>query len=241
MSTNDGIFGIPAGLRRRRVTRWYRSSFTFFVPEDFRPEDELLVWLWSGGGAGGGSNSSTANGGWGAPGAFVYKRLTNLSPGQSIAVTIGAGGAPGAAGNVAGGSGGTSSFGSFLTVTGGGGGGGGTSTTVGTTGAAGTMTGQDIGIVGSAATPPVSSTTASPGVGGYPFMAIGGPGRGQTAANTAGVAGTGLASPGSGGRGSTAVAGGAGTAGVLMLQYEIAHDHDSNITAGTNGGNLIGV
>lgn len=105
--TSSGVWTVPSGVTKAKVT---------------------VI----GGGGGGGAYSfgcPTGNfGGIGGYGGSGFSIITNLSYGQQITCTVGAGGytQPFTAPNYfAGGAGGSSSFGSYLTATGGGGGGGG--------------------------------------------------------------------------------------------------------------------
>lgn len=116
----------------------YTKSGSWTVPANVTSATVLV--MGGGGGSGGrveyeksGSWSHTAAGGGGGAGRIKKQELT-LTPGQSIAITIGAGGAAGSddsgsSGSLAGGNGGnggTTSFGTLLSATGGNGGTGGT-------------------------------------------------------------------------------------------------------------------
>jgi hypothetical protein len=93
----------------------FTTSGSFLVPAGVT---QVEVELW-GGGAGSYASVTTAPSGGGAGGGYARKRVTGLLPGQSIPVTVAAGGN---GGTTAGGSptaGGTSSFGSFVSATGG--------------------------------------------------------------------------------------------------------------------------
>tara|TARA_R110000868_G_scaffold57972_3_gene178835 strand:- start:533 stop:1372 length:840 start_codon:yes stop_codon:yes gene_type:complete len=199
------------------------TSATFTIPTGVT---KMKVTVIGGGGAGGGSGSDgcgnfeNGTGGSAAGAAITY--LTGLTPGNTLAYTVGAGGT--GSSNANGGSGGTSSVVSgtqtitSITCTGGVGGkvipnGGGFQSIF--TGAGGTATGGTIGIDG--------------GTGGYPNGApclFGGAGGIRTSnASLPGVAATGY---GSGGGGSIAFntagvynsqLGGAGKAGVVIFEY----------------------
>ncbi len=78
----------------------------------------LNVFAVGGGGGGGGNAAGWGSGGGGGCGGAINGTSINVSPGQQIAVTVGAGGLGGqGAGN--GSSGGTTSFGSYLSAAGG--------------------------------------------------------------------------------------------------------------------------
>lgn len=94
----------------------FTSNGTFSVPSSFLGTIDVLV---VGGGGGGGSDM----GGGGGGGGVIYNTGFSVTPGSSIAVTVGAGGAGGLNGTnqIRGGNGGNSIF-SSLTAIGGGGG-----------------------------------------------------------------------------------------------------------------------
>lgn len=95
-----GTFGSGA-------TRWFTASGSFVVPDDV---SSVRVRLWGGGAAGGGGSQTSGGGG----GGFALKVISSLTSGDSIPVTVGAGGQSNAGFN-----GGTSSFGSYVSATGG--------------------------------------------------------------------------------------------------------------------------
>lgn len=86
------------------------------------PASTLIVEL-VGGGGGGGRSSTTTPACGGGGGGYARKIITGLTPGNVIAVTIGAAGAKGASSNTDGAAGGTTSFGAHASATGGAGGG----------------------------------------------------------------------------------------------------------------------
>lgn len=75
-----------------------------------------------GGGGGGGRSNTTIPACGGGGGGYARKIITGLTPGNIIAVTIGAAGAKGASANTAGTAGGATSFGAHVSATGGAGG-----------------------------------------------------------------------------------------------------------------------
>lgn len=91
---NSGTFVVPAGVTQVEVETW-------------------------GGGAGSFASISTSPSGGGAGGGYARKRVTGLTPGQSIVITVGAGGAGGTLLGGFAAPGGTSSFGSYVSATGG--------------------------------------------------------------------------------------------------------------------------
>lgn len=108
----------------------YTESGSWTVPANVTSVD---VFLFGGGGGAGYTsdvgdtdNSGTGYGGGGGSGHMAKSTLT-VTPGQSIAITIGAGGGIGGSGGT-GGNGGTTSFGTLLSAQGGSGGKSGTAT-----------------------------------------------------------------------------------------------------------------
>lgn len=132
--TRDDLRGIlpgPISIRTGGI-QIFSSSGTFTVPEGVTT---VYVTMCGGGGGGGGGCTwyddnvfiKSYSGGGGGNAAIAFMRAGNVTPGQSIIVTIGEGGRGGAAGgyNVPGSSGtagGTTSFGPYASCVGGGGG-----------------------------------------------------------------------------------------------------------------------
>jgi len=154
------IASIPHGVQVFSAV----TTTNFVVPAGVTWID---VELW-GGGAGSFASYGTKRSGGGGAGAYARRRLA-VTPGQSIAVTIGGGGGAGVASGIDWPSnGGTSSFGGYLTATGGqrnpsasptdsldfGGIGGGAS-------------GGDLNVTGSSGTPATPTTN---GMGGAPAL-----------------------------------------------------------------------
>lgn len=176
----------------------------------------IKVTLVGGGGGGGGcqasATSSTFSGGGGGAGATVIAWIT--SPASSYSVTIGTGGA-GGVGAAAGSAGGNSVFGSL--TAGGGGGASRTSATNTPGGAGGTATGGLVNIRGGDGSDGQTGTYFVTGNGAPSYM--GGGGRAGAGGGIAGKA------PGSGGGGAydtalsgTSYTGGAGAAGILIVE-----------------------
>lgn len=190
------------------------SSATFTVPAGVTLLRKVRVW--GAGGGGGGANGTGSSGSGGGAGGYGEFALA-VTPGQTIAVTIGVGGNAG--GNVSNGvAGGTTSFGSFCSCTGGGGGTGSAGGSAGSPGTPGTATFS--GVTGFA------PTTSGSGVG-YPVGAslyVGGTGGSAytTPLNqpNVGSAGTPGQFPGNGGNGAAAAAaGGNGANGLIIVEY----------------------
>lgn len=95
----------------------FGSSGTFTVPSGIT---KIVVQVWAGGGGGRGVNSTGQFGQTGGICGFGMAVITGLTPGGTIAVTVGGGGAGGDGAN--GSTGGTSSFGTYISCTGGAGG-----------------------------------------------------------------------------------------------------------------------
>lgn len=190
----------------RRTT--FAASTNFTVPLGVTLMRATVI---GGGGGGGGSNGSYAGAGGGA-GGFASGTLA-VTPGTSVAITVGAGGLGGAAG-VSAPTGGTSSFGTLLSATGGQG--GQFQTAVSTPGGAGGAgSGGELTGPGGYGSDGQNGSTVIGGHGGESML--GGGGRASTAGNTAlnGQA------PGSGGGGTynSAGTGGQGATGIVILEY----------------------
>jgi len=200
--TSSGSFTVPAG-----VTTIYASGC-------------------AGGSGGGGTFTTSANnsggGGGGGYGQSIQRAAYTVTPGQVIAITIGAGGAGGAIGT-AGSAGGSTIIGSLITLAGGGGGQPG--------GAAGATSNGGIGgsgyPYGGYGTD--SSSAAGTGGGGWgasgPFGGGGSNGKGYGGTAIAGRDGYGYGSGGGGGGGVTqgvtaaGSTGGAGMPGVVIIEW----------------------
>lgn len=115
---------MPATSKKQKVKEFLTSG-TWTRPAGVETVEVLLV---GGGGGGGGisytGSASSLSSGSGGGGGVVKKLIdvTSIPVGQSVAVTIGAGGTGGTTAGTAGGVGGNSLFGSLLTALGGGGG-----------------------------------------------------------------------------------------------------------------------
>ena len=93
----------------------FTTSANFTVPPGVT---QVEVELWGGGSGSFASIGSQPSGG-GAGGGYARKRITNLSPGQLIGVTVGLGGNGGTTSGTAATGGGTSSFFTYASATGG--------------------------------------------------------------------------------------------------------------------------
>jgi hypothetical protein len=199
-------------------------------------DTNLVGLLCVGGGGGGGGSSGTGSGvgaASGGGGGGMQERLLSAGWGASETVTVGAAGAAGAAsGGGSGGSGGSSSVGTLCVATGGSGGAGSTARTTSDvrstgpaadggsgTGSGGTAAGLDVVVHGApgqiGAVFGVGSTAFS-GAGGNSAMGVGGK---QATEGNAGFDGRGRGGGGGGGSASSSTdrAGGAGTAGIVII------------------------
>lgn len=181
------------------VTYSTAGSFSWVVPASVR---KAFVRLWGAGGGGGGSQLPAAAGGGGGGG--YAEGYVDVTPGATVPLLIGSGGAAGnmATGTGYGSTGGSTSFGAFLSATGGGGGERAVMNSQGVSGGGGQGAGgsrQSRGGSGSSGTY----------VGTSPAMQLGGQGGGTGG----GGGGGGGSSSGLGDAGQTPGGGGAGGAG----------------------------
>ncbi len=198
------------------------GSSNFSVPSGVTAVDVLVV---AGGGSGGGSNgqNGTDGGGGGGAGGLVYAPSYPVTPGGTVSVTVGAGGAaPNGYGDTQGQNGGDSVFGS-LTANGGG---------------AGARNGQTANNGGSGGAGGYGSNggeTNQPSNGGHPtgqgYGNNGGnPGGAPNASPYSGAGGGGAGNAGAARNGGSSGAGGQGRA------YTIADGSTSVYYAGGGGG-----
>ncbi len=189
----------------------FQSSGNFAVPAGVSTV-EVEVW-----GAGSGSYASVANvpSGGGAGGGYARKRIAGLTPGQTVAVTIGAGGAGGTTAGGLPGSGSTSSFGPYVSAT------GGSLNPLATTsyplnGATpgGNGVGGDLNIAGSAGQ---AGIVNAGGLGGS--AALGGMQNSGTTGVIGLFPGGGASGAGTGSSGTTAFNGAAGANGLVMVRW----------------------
>ena len=185
-----------------------------------------------GGGGGGGGASNLNKGGGGGGGGLAIKVFNNLTPGSTATYSIGAGGA-GSTGNTGtAGIGGTTSFtwnGTTITANGGGRGTSFSNTvangTLNAPAAGGTATGGDINISGErggVGENGINFATGSTSKGGNSPLGygFGGPDPiSNSGTGSVGTSGAGYGGGGSGGYGSASNAGGAGTDGIIIIEY----------------------
>jgi hypothetical protein len=133
ISGNDNFNSSAAVGTRGQV---FTSSGTFTVPAGV---SAVKVTVIGGGGGGGRGTDGASAGGGGGGGGVGIKWITGLTAGDTVSVTVGAGGGQQA-------NGGTSSFGAYISATGGAT--GASSTVDGAGGAGGTASGADLSIGG---------------------------------------------------------------------------------------------
>jgi hypothetical protein len=195
-----------------RTLQKFTSSGTFTIPANITSTKVTVV---GGGGAGGGSTAAN-NGGGGGSGSIAIKYLSGLTPGNTLTVTVGAGGTgiSAATGNVGSASSISSGTQTISTVSAPGGGGGFQIAAQSPGGAGGVVaTGGDINGGGASGT---NSTGAVSGGGGPTFL--GGPGNPASG----GPGNAALANTGSGGGGAgvgASTAGGAGGSGIVIFEW----------------------
>ncbi len=190
----------------------FTSSGNFMIPNGVTSVRVTVI----GGGGSGGYHSTMPSGGGGAGGKAVGI-IGGLTSGQTVSVTVGAGGvAPSAYAN--GNNGGTSKFGSYVSANGGIGGNGGNADNFSNAGGAGgTAYGGQVNTVGSTGTD--SITVACRGGDG------GGPGNGRGASGPlSGISASGYGGGGGGGGCSTGAnpagsPGGAGGSGLVIVEF----------------------
>jgi hypothetical protein len=188
------------------------ASGGFIVPAGVT-QVEVEVW---GGGAGSYASLSGTPSGGAAGGGYGRKRIAGLTPGQAIAVSIGAGGSAGATG-VAPTPGGTSSFGSFVSASGGGLNGLATVAVPyhgGTPGGIGS--GGDLNLAGSEGNVGI---TINGGMGGGAPNGGGMRNAGAGGGNPGLFPGGGASGAGTGSNGTTANPGAAGAAGLVIVRW----------------------
>lgn len=191
--------------------RAFTTSGNFVVPPGVR-QVEVEVW---GGGSGSFASATGKAAGGGSGGGYARKRITGLTPGESIPVTIGSGGSAGLVSGAPPTAGGTSSFGSHVSAT------GGALNYLATVASPqhgatppGTGIGGDVNLPGSA------GQVGSNGNGG---LGGGSPMGGHQNSGTTGVAGLfpggGASGPGCGADGQTRYDGAAGAAGFAVIRW----------------------
>lgn len=236
-----GVIGMDAGgsktfIYRLANTTWYSQNnnvaifagnqgqifttvgaSTFTIPANVTA---IKVTVVAGGGGGGGSTACGASAAGGGGGASLIKYLTGLTPGNTLAVTVGAAGTAGSSSGGNGGAGGTSSVASgtqtitTLTCTGGAAGAGnnGNGTTLG-----GAATNGDVNVNGGPSAKGDSNGSSGRN-GGSSGLQFGSGGAGGNASAAGGAAPTGYGG-GGGGAGIGTFAGGVGRQGIVIFEW----------------------
>ena len=210
-------------LNMTGLSSTFTSSGTFTVPSGVTKISAVLI---GGGGAGGGSGSGSGGNGGGG-GGLIYVNDFPVTPGQTLAVIVGAGG--GGVSGGTGGNGGNSSITGIATAFGGTGGAADYQQSVGAGGAGEGGSGGATGGSGGRAT----LTTGAGGGGAAGYSGNGGTG-GNAAVINGGVAGSG---GGAGGGGSPTESGsGGGGVGILGQGTSGSLSNDAG-NAGSGGAN----
>jgi hypothetical protein len=186
----SGQFTVPAGVTQVEVEVWGAGSGSYAsVPQ-----------IPSGGGSGGG---------------YARRLVRGLTPGQTIPLTVGAGGIAGTTGGAAAGPGGASTFGGFVSAT------GGSLNSLATTlapdnGATppGVGVNGDVNFTGSAGQAAISNQG---GMGGAP--PIGGAQNSGSTGNAGTFPGGGASGAGTGATGNSAFNGGGGGGGLVVVRW----------------------
>ena len=189
----------------------FPTSGTFVVPTGVT-QVEAEIW---GGGSGSFASVAGASSGGGAGGGYARKRITGLTQGQHISVTVGAGGNGGVVGSSLPSAGSVSSFGSLVSATGG-------SLNYLATAAApqNGATPPGIGVGGDVI---LNGSAGQAGSGNQGGMGGAGPMGGAQNSGTTGVPGLfpggGASGAGTGANGSTPFAGAAGAGGLIVVRW----------------------
>lgn len=189
----------------------FAQSGAFVVPAGVM-QVEVEVW---GGGSGSFASTSTAPSGGGSGGGYARRRITGLTPGQSVPVTVGSGGSAGGIGGPLPGAGGTSSFGTYVSAT------GGSLNAQATTGSPQNgATPSGVGVNGDFNAGGSNGQAGISNVGGIGGAApLGGTQNSGTTANSGVFPGGGASGAGTGPAGNTAYVGGAGAAGFVIVRW----------------------
>ena len=213
-----GPAGATGGMFNNSQTFLVGGGTTFTVPAGV---NALIVTIHGGGGGGGGGSDVVpfVGAGGGGGGAYIQSLLV-VNPGQTINVTVGAGGLPGA--GPANGIAGVNSSISYDSVTliAGGGNGGFSNGSGGAGGAGGNASSPFVGLPGATGSP--GATTSGGNGGASPGFLGGIGGAGGVAAGNNGSPGNPFGGGGGGGAvrlGITATGGGAGANGVVQFVW----------------------
>ncbi|NTG07273.1 glycine-rich domain-containing protein [Rhizobium rhizogenes] len=200
ISTSSGTFTTPSGVYKFRAR------------------------LWGTGGGGGGSiigAPAVGKPGYGGGGCGYTDKIISTTPGTTYTITLGVGGTAGASSGGNGGAGGASSFGAILSVTGAGGGQGGSVTWASRlVGAGGVGSGGDLNLTGGAGGGSGTTTEGAVNTGGPGGAGAMGAGP-ATTINTGSFGIDGVYPGGGGGGAGTGAnyAGGAGSAGLCIVEW----------------------
>jgi hypothetical protein len=201
----SGAVSLPIGVQGQAFT----SSGTFTIPANITNLKVTVV----GGGGGGSSDTNPQSGKGGGAGGAAISYLTGLTPGNTLTVTVGAGGSGGVFGSATGNNGSASTVSSgtqsITTITAGGGFGGPPS---GNPGSGGTSSGGTINITGGGGAAGAGGNGS--GMGGSSIF--GGGGRGAQGSQNGGNGSTG---GGGGGAQGLDLTGGNGGNGIVIFEF----------------------
>jgi hypothetical protein len=187
----------------------FTSNGTFTIPTGITA---IKVTVVGGGGGGGSFNACYGGGAGGGAGAAAIKYLTGLTPGNTLAVTVGALGTTGASGGTSSVASGTQSI-TTITATGGGGG------SYNVAGAGGAASNGDINSGGGSGGPSGSGNGGAPGGGSF-FGTGGRPVNGSAAVTAATAYGAGGGGGGAiYGFGPDGYTGGSGAVGIVFFEW----------------------
>jgi len=201
---------VPGGSNVFTTMAVYTSSTTWTVPSGI-----TKIKLHATGGGAGGYGGSASYGGDGGPSGGTAIGYFSVTPGVSYTITIGAGGAGGTGGNRGSAGGNTTFVGTGISIAGNG------ADSSGSSSNGGTASGGNLNLNGSSqgcySNPDVSFASGG-SLGGHPSF-WGGGGKGAPYNGTGQAALTYGAGGGGGPGGSTNRDGGAGAAGVIVIEY----------------------
>lgn len=203
VSGNINISGSISIVPRIAV---FISSGTWNIPSGVTKAKIKVI---GGGGGGGAAANINFGGGGGGGGGVSEKIITGLTPGGTVAVTVGSGGTGGVSGGAAATAGGSSSFGAYCSATGG---------AIGTPSTGGIATFGGASGIGSSGDLNYGLGSGNPGIYSAGIFGSGGTGGGPNGGIN-GAAGSGFGSGGGGGYANPTGNGGAGSSGVVIIEY----------------------
>ena len=221
LQVNGGVSvgTVHAGVWNGTVTAgssFLTSGTTYTTPSGITTATQFKFTLVGGGGGGGGMNTANGTAPGGGAGATCIVYLTGLAPSTAYTIAIGAAGTAGAATPTAGGNGGNTTLSVNATTYTAGGGTGGAGSVSSPGGAGGTCTNTTINITGRSGDGTSAASSNTPGAGGGSTQY--GPGGARVGTGN-GSSATGYGGGGAGGVG-TGATGGAGTQGMILVEWK---------------------